>query len=1384
MFSQIQQQNPRGGSVEAPRFDVFLSHMSGDKPVVEALARLLKERGIEPWLDKWNLIPGEPWQEAIEQALRLCASCAVFLGPSGIGPWQNEEMRAAINRRVSRERGRFRVIPVLLPGAKRDEDSLPDFLTATTWVEFRDAIEDERALHRLICGIRGLEPGPDPGEAVAEGACPYRGLRFFDVDHARFFFGREALTERLIGKLRLGDPGGRFLAVVGPSGSGKSSLARAGLLASLKQGKVPGGDTWPVAICKPGAQPLQSLAVGLADAAGLGESPSGIRDLIRDLAADPSMLHLTTRLALRGVPADRRLVVLIDQFEEIFTLCSEEKIRRALIDNLLQAAIANDGQTVVLLTLRADFYGRCATYPDLAEMLSDHQVLIGSITRDELWQTIERPARLAGLTPESGLTDLLLKEIEDQPGCLPLLQHALLQIWERRQARRLTVAAYREIGGVTGALERHAEEIFGGFTESEREACRRLFLRLVQVDEAQGATKRRLAREALVSVADPEAERQAAETVLATLVNKRLLTAEAPGEEKRPTVELAHEALLTAWKRLRDWIDAGRQDLRIRRRLDEAVGEWLGSGREQSYLYIGARLAQAEEWRDRLPGELSPEAREFLAASVARRDEEQKKAEQRQQQEQAKQRRQRQRAMIAVSAVGVAAIVVAIAMFRLWRETQRQLQINLATQMTAQAEALLSSNPLSSLLLAAEAVRRAENLADAKGALLAALALSDAERLGEPGVKAITATADRRSLVTVSRDGAATIWTAGSSLPAGRTFPIEQNVESLALSSDRRWLLSEDRDGMIRLRDLARQTPPAEHLDELWPPGEPFSPDSRWLITRREDTPVLYDLQGGPSIREVQGVPPLQTVAFSPDSRRLAVALEGGRAEIWDLPDLTRRPLPGPPAEIGALAFSGDSRSLAAAVHHDREENARVWPLDAAGQAGQPVRLDGCTAYQSEKIAVSTDGMRVLTIGAGQASCLWTLNIRSRPFLTTWPPAEKAAFSAGGRWLARSDKAGAVLLLDLAGSPSPELTEQSRRHLFFVGEHAQLFFAGEGRWLVTQAGDEAPRLWDLRRYITGLSLAATPDGKRLVVDEPDGNLRLVERGGPSQVLRASEEPPSIWVFRADGSELAAGRGTLLRVWNFARGNLTEQKFPSPNPIRSLAFSPQDGRLAVGDGEFLWLWNPGQRAPRTVIHDPIQSVTALAFDRTATHLASGWQSGKTRIFRLDDPDLRLLDAQDGQAAVTALAFSPDGKWLAIADLDSAKLWQPSTNQRRLLDSGDKEARILAFSEDEDGRWLASGGEDGTLQLWDLDQSSGVPVTWKGHTGRVQALSFSEDGNELISTGATDTVRRWPLDPAEMIRLACQKARRNLTAEEWKTYAPPGEPFPQDTPCGQQ
>jgi AAA ATPase domain len=471
---------------------------------------------------------------------------------------------------------------------------LPTFLAVTTWVEFRDSLDDQDAFHWVVCGIRGVEPGASPGQAIYEGQCPYRGLRVFDVGDAPLFFGREALVQWLLNELRPaseGQPVNRFLAIVGASGSGKSSVARAGLVAALKQDAIPGSAGWPVTIFRSGPDPVESLAVALSRALNLAQSAPALAELIETFKKNEKTLHLIARQSLSENASAMRLVILVDQFEEVFTLSLAEDLREALIRNLLYAAKVAQGQTLVILTMRADFYPKCATNAQLAAALSDHHVLVGPMSEDELRRAIERPMQLVGGELEGGLVDLLLRDVRHQAGALPLLQHALLELWHKREGRRLTLKTYQEIGKLEGALQRRADATLEAL--SERELCRRTFLRLTQPGEGTEDTKRRASVIELLSLADTST---AEESIIQKLANASLLTTEGDFTNRDAFVEVAHEALIRNWPQLRKWIDVDRAGLRTRSRLTEAARDWKNSGRDPAYLHTGARLAVAKEW--------------------------------------------------------------------------------------------------------------------------------------------------------------------------------------------------------------------------------------------------------------------------------------------------------------------------------------------------------------------------------------------------------------------------------------------------------------------------------------------------------------------------------------------------------------------------------------------------------------------------------------------------------------------------------------------------------------------------------------------------------------------------------------------------------------------
>ena len=448
-----------------------------------------------------------------------------------------------------------------------------------------------------------VETGPAPGEP------PYKGLQYFDVADAGRFFGRQALTAGLVARLRET----RFLAVVGASGSGKSSVVRAGLVPALQKGEPladgtlpPAGSAgWQVRIITPSAHPLRELATTLA---GDQESLTAVTTLMDDLQHDVRCLDLAVSKTLKRLSGERLLLV-VDQFEELFTLCREAGERKAFVDNLLAAASdETGGSTLVLITLRADFYHHCAQYPGLPEVLSLHQKYIEPMNQVELRQAIEEPARLGGWELEPGLVDLMLREVGDEPGGLPLLSHALLETWRRRTGRRLTLAGYQQAGGVHGAIALTADRVYQALKPGEQAIARSIFLRLTELGEGTQDTRRRAELSELIS--DP-AQQAGVDGVLKALADARLVTT------AEHYAEVAHEALIREWPALRGWLDKDREGLRLHRHLGEAAQDWEKMQRDSGDLYRGARLAQALEWGKDHPGELSPLEREFLAAGQA-----------------------------------------------------------------------------------------------------------------------------------------------------------------------------------------------------------------------------------------------------------------------------------------------------------------------------------------------------------------------------------------------------------------------------------------------------------------------------------------------------------------------------------------------------------------------------------------------------------------------------------------------------------------------------------------------------------------------------------------------------------------------------------------------
>ncbi len=442
-------------------------------------------------------------------------------------------------------------------------------------------------------------------EPPEEGEPPYQGLQYFNVGDADRFFGRERLTAELVGYLRQHC----FLAVIGASGSGKSSVVRAGVVPALASdekladGSLPPKDSadWLVRILTPTARPLKALSASLTRGS---ESVTAQATLMDDMTKDARSLDLFASRMLADSPADHLLLV-VDQFEELFTLCKDPAERRAFVDNLLTAA-QPDGVMTVIITLRADFYHRCAKFDDLRTALEGYQKYIGAMSKDELCDAIEKPATLGGWDFEPRLVDVMLHDVEHEPGALPLLSHALLETWNNRRGRTMTFAGYYEAGGVKGAIATRADAEFSHLTPDEQVVARNIFIRLTELGEGSVDTRRRVEREELLS-AGKDAE--TVTKVLTTLGYARLITVD------QDEVEVAHEALIREWPTLRGWLEDDREGLRIHRRLTETAEEWDESGRRSGDLFRGTRLDQTLEWAEINDDALNDLERQFLAVS-------------------------------------------------------------------------------------------------------------------------------------------------------------------------------------------------------------------------------------------------------------------------------------------------------------------------------------------------------------------------------------------------------------------------------------------------------------------------------------------------------------------------------------------------------------------------------------------------------------------------------------------------------------------------------------------------------------------------------------------------------------------------------------------------
>ncbi|WP_158842560.1 nSTAND1 domain-containing NTPase [Saccharothrix deserti] len=1223
----------------------------------------------------------------------------------------------------------------------------------------------------------------EPPSSDEIGVCPYRGLAAFQPEDSSWFFGRERSTAALVSRLGSAAETGGIVMLVGASGAGKSSLVRAGVIPSIRDGAltVAGSTNWPSVVITPGADPVKELVRQIPELADILDMALTLDGMDQDLTASghgpETFLGQTLMGVLRfaaqiraafAAYAERhggdRVVVVVDQFEEAFTLSSDESRAQVFVQALhvacTPAVPGGTAPALVLVGVRADFYGRCLAFPELADALQDRQMVLGPMTSAELREAVSRPAKAAGLQLEPGLIELMLRDLGVRSGraqaragqgaydagALPLLSHALLATWQRRQAGKLTIAGYRSAGGIQGAIAATAERAWADLAPDAQQAARPLLLRLVRVGEDTQDTRRRSTRNELV---DQAANRAAGEEALEVLARARLVTLDAG------SVEITHEALLQAWPRLRSWIDQDREGQLLRQRLEEDAATWAGQDRDSSLLYRGARLETARHWADAAGRQgLTGTAQDFLAVSMQYR------------------RRAAWGRRAAVACVVVLALIAATAAV----VAVRQRDDAVFRQVVAEADRLQDSDPSLSAQLALVAHRMRPEDRDVRTRLLSTQASPLAIPLiGHTGPVYLTSfSPNGKILATASYDNTVRLWDLsdqGNPKPLGSPLTGHAGwVSSAVFSPDGRTLATAGDDRTVRLWDVSDP----ERTRAL---GEPldggngtiyllaFTPDSKTLATANADhTARLWDVTD-PTAPQPLGAPlglhngQVRSVAFNHDGTLLATGGDDRTVVVFDVRDRRNpkplgEPITGFDGTVRSLAFSPDDKVLAAG---SEDHTVRLFAMSdpAAPQPlGRPMN-DHTEGVWS--VAFSPDG-RVLVSGSADGTArLWNLTDPAHPLPLGHPLAGRngivyaVAFSPDGSSLVTGSHDSVVRLWSLP-------------HGLLVGHSARTIgprFTPDNRWVVSASEDRSIRVWD------------TSDPNR------PKSTAVLDHGAGVWSLALSD----------DGRTLASVSDKMVRLWDFADpGN--PKPLGKPIELGTRYSSPEafrpDGKVLVTgyDDKSVQLWDISDR------ENPTPLGGALVGHTGYVHFVGFTPDGKTLITASADKTVRLWDVTDpaaarplGQpleghtAAVRSGDISPDGRTLATASDDrTVRLWDLTTPNRvkpigAPLTGHVESAVTVAFSPD--GRTLASGGEDSTIRLWDVhDLNRPVPLgeALTGHDGGLRDISFGPDGRLLASTSSDNTVRLWDLDLDHVIERICTTTKGVLPEERWREHLP--------------
>ncbi|ONI76061.1 hypothetical protein ALI144C_35765 [Actinosynnema sp. ALI-1.44] len=1141
-----------------------------------------------------------------------------------------------------------------------------------------DEAEWEQRWHAATAELADAEP---PAQPAADERSPYAGLASFQPEDADLFHGRERLVDELAARMTRQ----RFAAVFGASGAGKSSLLRAGLIPRW---------TGPVVLFTPGPHPVEECAVQIAR---LTRTAPG--QVHADLLADVDNLRRAVRLA-----GDDEVLIVVDQFEETFTLCRDQA-ERDRFSALLTAAASGPNSTVrVVLGVRADFYAHCTRYPELVAAMADAQVAVGPMTTDELRRAIVQPAVQAGCTVEGALLSELVAQASGNAGVLPLLSHALLETWRRRKGNALTLAAFRAAGGIDGALARTAETVYSGLTEPRQQLVRDLFLRLTALGEGTEDTKRRITRSEVDTVDG---------AVLDVLAEARLVTV------ADDTVDLAHEALIRAWPRLRQWLAADREGLRTHRHLTEAAHEWSVLDQDPGALYRGARLVVAKEWANKNTTALSPVERGFLDASIDQAERETAMG----------RRRARQ---LRCLAVGLAALLLVVTVISVVAVRQRQdaeaaQRVAVSRQLAIQALTIAESDPGRAKLLSVEAYHTAPTV-EARSALMSMSAHRDyrTEIQAHTGAVSQIAFLPDGTLASAGRDRSVALWDPARRTRTATLTGHETWLKAMAVTPDGAMAATGGDDNRVVLWDVRNRRVVAsleQHTSIVREVA--FSPDGRLLASSGNDRTVrLWDVAQRTLLATfTDHAAAVTSLAFSPDGKTLVTGGDDETIMLWDVPRRTRiAALAGNVGGVKALDFSPDGKLIASA---GMGTAVRLW--DATSRA-QVATFTGHVEEAVIAVKFSPDGRTLASAGNDRVVRLWDVPHRVPRAVLAGHQASiyTLAFSPDGGTLASAGEEGKVILWDPRAPSLIDRPGQAVQGLAFAPDGRSLATAGPGRAVLWDVATRAPRriLDQGAEVVNAVAYGSIVAMGASALQLWDPNTDLAPVTLPGHALRVMDVALS-----PDGRTAAtASVDKTVILWDVP--NRTRLGSLDIGAVTTgVAFSPDGRLLAVADhdNQLVTLWDIATRTPRT---------------RLRGH--NGW--------------------------ARSVVFSPDGRTVVSASADqSVVLWDVATGAQIARVTGHKDAYYHGLAFSPDGRTIAFTSADDTVLLWDVERRA-VSARLTGHLAGVRAVAFSPDGSTLASAAADGTVILWDTDPDRVAGGICTTVARNLTPEEWNQFVP--------------